>query len=198
MFKDPLGWFPNAWFSTLYVIVFFGVYLLDSVVPRLLSGGSRAAPVVARDRGSFQLIQLAGIIAIFGGGALRYFHLGLSPVWLQYVGLDLAVAGLAFREWAIVRLGRFFARTVQVEQGHRLIKDGPYRWLRHPAYTGMLAIYFGLVLALGTWVGAILALAVMFAATFWRIRIEEQVLLDAFGDEYRAYMQRTWRLIPGW
>jgi len=113
-------------------------------------------------------------------------------------GACVAVAGLAFREWAVMRLGRFFARTVQVEQGHRLIKDGPYRRLRHPSYTGMLAIYIGLVLALGTWVGALLALVVMFAAVYRRIQIEEEVLLEAFGDEYRAYMRQTWRIIPGW
>ena len=87
---------------------------------------------------------------------------------------------------------------MQVEQGHRLIQDGPYRRLRHPSYTGMLAIYIGLVLALGTWVGALLALVVMFAAVYRRIQIEEEVLLEAFGDEYRAYMRRTWRIIPGW
>ena len=198
MIKDPFGWFPNALFSILYFIVFFGVYALDNYLHRLWFGGERSAPVVQQDRGSFNLIKLAGIIAIFGGAALRYFMVGLVSVPMQYAGLVLAVAGLVFREWAVMRLGRFFARTVQVEQGHRLIQDGPYRRLRHPSYTGMLAIYIGLVLALGTWVGALLALVVMFAATYRRIQIEEEVLLEAFGDEYRAYMRRTWRIIPGW
>ncbi len=197
MFHNLFDWFPNTLFSSIYALVFFGVFILDNTLPRLFARGA-PAPVVRRDRGSFQLIQLAGIVAIFGGGLLRYWRAGLLPVWAQWAGLGLAVAGLAFREWAVVRLGRFFSRTVQVEAGHRLIVDGPYRFVRHPAYSGMLAIYVGLVLALGTWAGALLALAAVFAATAQRIHIEEQVLIEAFGDEYRDYMRRTWRLLPGW
>lgn len=108
------------------------------------------------------------------------------------------MAAVALREWAVIKVGRFFSRTVQIEAEHRLIRDGPYQWIRHPAYTGMVFIYVGIALALGTWVGAALSLALMLAATTYRIIVEERQLTTVLGDEYRDYMARTWRLFPGW
>ncbi len=197
MFNNPYHWFPNQVFTDAYFILFFGVYIADTVVPKLLARGN-AKPMIVRDRGSFGFIRIAGILAFLVGAAFRYLNLGVASVEFQYVGLVMAALGLAFREWAIIKLGRFFSRVVEIEAGHELITDGPYRRIRHPAYTGMVAIYFGLILALGTWLGAIAALGMILLATIYRIRVEEQVLEQSFGDAYRDYMRRTWRLFPGW
>jgi protein-S-isoprenylcysteine O-methyltransferase Ste14 len=62
----------------------------------------------------------------------------------------------------------------------------------------MVIIYFGIALSLGSWLGAIAALLMMLSATLYRISVEEKVLIEAFGDEYRGYMKRTWKLFPGW
>ena len=122
----------------------------------------------------------------------------ITPGAIQYFGLVLIPIALALREWAIIKLGRFFSRTVQLEPGHRLITDGPYRWFRHPAYTGMVLIDLGVALALGTWLGAAITLILILSATMYRITVEEKVLIAAFDNEYREYMKRTWRLFPGW
>jgi protein-S-isoprenylcysteine O-methyltransferase Ste14 len=108
------------------------------------------------------------------------------------------VLGTVIREWSIVLLGRFFSRTVKIEQDHRLIVSGPFRWIRHPAYTGMLIMDTSIVLGLGTWAGALAMFIVVLLAALYRIRVEEKALLEAFGDQYRAYMQRTGRLLPLW
>ena len=108
------------------------------------------------------------------------------------------LAGLLLREWSILVLGAFFSPVVEIEAGHRLVTAGPYRWIRHPAYTGMILYFLGISLALATWVGALVVLAAMVAATLYRMRVEEDLLLAAFGAEYQAYMSRTWRLFPGW
>lgn len=76
--------------------------------------------------------------------------------------------------------------------------DGPYRWLRHPAYTGMLLMYAGINMALGTWLGTLIGVGVFLTATLYRIQVEEKALVEAFGEQYRAYMRHTWRLLPGW
>jgi protein-S-isoprenylcysteine O-methyltransferase Ste14 len=198
MFENILSWFPDKLFTNLFAVLFFGVYIIDAITPLLYNKASTPAPQLRRDNGSYLLIAVLGALAVFVGIGLRFYGLGVAAGTLQYVGLVLALAGFILREWAVIRLGRYFSRTVEIEAGHRLVTDGPYRWFRHPAYTGMLLIYTGLVLALGTWLGALIALALVLAATLYRIQIEEKVLIDAFGEEYRDFMCRTWRLIPGW
>jgi protein-S-isoprenylcysteine O-methyltransferase Ste14 len=70
--------------------------------------------------------------------------------------------------------------------------------LRHPAYTGGSIATIGFALALGSWVSVALITLTLLLAFAYRIRLEEQLLLSAFGDVYRDYMARTWRLFPGW
>jgi protein-S-isoprenylcysteine O-methyltransferase Ste14 len=198
MFHDPYHWFPSPYFSTVLAVVVFSAFLVDYVVPRRLAARRVGGPVVVRDRDSYLLIQLAGLVAVALAVACRSLDRAIAPPAVQYAGLALIVAAVSLREWAILRLGRFFARTVQIEPGHRLVTAGPYRRLRHPAYTGMVLVYAGVGLALGTWLGAAVALALMVGATMYRISVEEEVLIAAFGQEYCDYIRRTWRLFPGW
>jgi len=198
MFKDPLHWFPDPYFSTILAILIFGTFLIDYALPQTLAQRDSSHPTRMQDRGSFRIIQIIGIISIVVDVVFRALNWTLTPGVLQYVGLLFILVGLIVREWAVVKLGRFFSRTVQIKSGHQLITDGPYCWLRHPAYTGMILIYLGIALALGTWLGAVITTGFMLAATLYRIRIEEQLLIETFGDEYRDYMQHTWRLFPGW
>ena len=198
MFHDPYHWFPGPYFSTVLAVVVFAAFLVDYLVPRRLAARRLGGPVVVRDRDSYLLIQLVGVLAIALALACRSLDRAIAPPAVQYAGLALIVAAAFLREWAILRLGRFFSRTVQIEPGHRLVTDGPYRRLRHPVYTGMVLVYAGIGLALGTWLGAAVALALMLAATMYRISVEEEVLIAAFGQEYCDYIRRTWRLFPGW
>ncbi len=124
--------------------------------------------------------------------------MGLALGTYQYVGLIIIVLGFVIRNWAIVKLGQFYSHTVTIKMGHRLVTDGPYRWLRHPAYTGLLLVFAGINLALGTWLGALVGLGLVFIAAVYRIHIEENTLLEFFGNEYREYMKHTWRMVPGW
>jgi protein-S-isoprenylcysteine O-methyltransferase len=198
LLNDPFHWFPDPYFSTVLLVLVFAVYLIDRLVPRALARSVGEAPVLVRDRHSFWIIQALGLAALAAAVAFRYWNWAVTPPFVQYAGLFLIAGGLALREWAIVRLGRFFSRTVEIETGHQLITTGPYQWIRHPAYTGMILIYLGLALSLGTWLGSIFTLVLMLAATAYRIHVEEQVLLENFGQVYRDYMQHTWRLLPGW
>ena len=104
--------------------------------------------------------------------------------------------GLALRWWAVHVLGRFFTIDVAIHDAHTVIETGPYRWIRHPAYTGTLLTLTGIGLALGTWLG--LALIALFATIGFtnRIRVEEAALSASLGEPYRSYAARTRRLIP--
>ena len=113
-----------------------------------------------------------------------------------YAGLGLMAGGLGVRQWAILTLGRYFAPDVSLERDHRLVEAGPYRYVRHPSYTGTFITIAGYGLALTNWLSLLVMLLIPGLAYGYRMRVEEQALIDTFGEEYRAYMRRTWRILP--
>jgi protein-S-isoprenylcysteine O-methyltransferase len=115
---------------------------------------------------------------------------------LFWVGLLLMAGGLALRFWAIRVLARFFTIDVNIQPGHELIRRGPYRLLRHPAYTGSLMTFLGFGLALGNGWSLLVVMAPVTVAFLWRMRIEERVLAEAFPAQYPEYARQTKRLIP--
>jgi len=113
------------------------------------------------------------------------------------LGVAIACLGTILRAWSILTLGTFFRRDVMVETGQAVIRKGPYRWLRHPGYTGTLVNTFGLALAFGSWVGAALAVTIATLGHLPRIRVEEAELRDGLGEAYAGYASTTARLVPG-
>jgi len=93
-------------------------------------------------------------------------------------------------------LGRFFSTKVRIVSDHRIVMEGPYRFLRHPSYTGMLMILLGLGLASRTWLGTIIILALFSLVIGYRINVEENALRSEFGQEYLEYAKKTKRLFP--
>jgi protein-S-isoprenylcysteine O-methyltransferase len=198
MLKDPLHWFPGPYFFLILVLLFIVIHLSDYLIPIFLIKQRRGQRKPAESRLSIIIIYLAVVASIALAIGFRYMNWGITAAALQYFGLALFPAAQVLRGWAIVALGRYFSRTVRIEADHRLITEGPYRWFRHPAYTGLVLIYPALALALGTWLGAIVVLGVMSGAIMNRITIEEKLLIATFGNEYREYMKHTWKLFPGW
>jgi len=111
------------------------------------------------------------------------------------LGLCLAVLGAALAILSRMLLGGNWSATVQLKQEHELITAGPYRLVRHPIYTGLLVLFLGNAVMVGDWRG-LLAVAIVFAS-FWRkLRLEEIWLGEHFGESYRLYQGRTKALIP--
>jgi protein-S-isoprenylcysteine O-methyltransferase Ste14 len=117
--------------------------------------------------------------------------------WPLALGLGVFAAGLALRAWAVHALGRFFKFTVVVQPDHEVIDSGPYRRIRHPSYAGLILALLGLGIALGNWISV--AISPLGALIGFSIRLlrEERLLAERLGEPYRAYMQRTRRLVPG-
>ena len=105
--------------------------------------------------------------------------------------------GLAIRVWAIAALGRAFRTTVEVDPGQAVVSTGPYRWVRHPSYSGLLLIVSGFGLAAGNWLALAVCVVLPLPALVRRISVEEAELTLVLGDRYRAYQAHTKRLIPG-
>ena len=107
------------------------------------------------------------------------------------------VAGICMRWLAIYTLRRYFTGKVAILADHQLIRTGPYQYIRHPAYAGALVARPGFGLAFSNWVSLLLIFCPVVLAALYRIQIEDQVLTDAFGQEYLDYMKQTKRLLPG-
>jgi len=104
--------------------------------------------------------------------------------------------GIVVRQYSMKLLGQFFTFDVAIHTGHTLIEIGPYRYIRHPSYSGALLTMLGFGLALGNWAGLSVALLCLAIAYTYRIAVEEAALTAALGDSYKQYVNRTWRLVP--
>ena len=111
-------------------------------------------------------------------------------------GLAIEAAGLLLAILARRHLGMYWSGEISIKVDHRLIRSGPYRKLRHPIYSGLLAMYAGMAVVTGTWL-ALAGLAMAAIAYVRKIRLEEENLRAAFGAEYEAYRRESWALAPG-
>lgn len=153
-----------------------------------------------RDRGTRMLIRAALYVA-FGVAIAAPPALPSAAIhgraWLVGAGLVLMWSGLVVRVWAVATLGPAFRTTVEVDPGQAIVGTGPYRWVRHPAYTGIALVVTGFGVASGNWVAAAVCALLPLAALVRRIRVEEAELTRVLGDRYVAYRAGTKRLLPG-
>jgi protein-S-isoprenylcysteine O-methyltransferase Ste14 len=122
----------------------------------------------------------------------RILPRGPATYW---IGVALLIAGLGFSVWARRRLGRNWSGTVTLKENHELIRTGPYRWVRHPIYTGLLLAFLGTAVAQGEWRGVV-AIILVAIAFLLKIRTEEGWMTETFGDDYRRYKAEVRALIP--
>ena len=159
--------------------------------------GSRA---VSKDRRSLRMLWIVILASVAVALVFqKVWPSAIMPHRAEFfvLGFALFVCGLGLRGWSVFHLGRYFTVDVSIAAGHRLIDSGPYRRIRHPAYTGSLLALAGLGFCYGNFASLLAVTIPVFLAFRRRIEIEEAALRAEFGDTYRAYMQRTRRLVPG-
>jgi protein-S-isoprenylcysteine O-methyltransferase Ste14 len=149
--------------------------------------------------------RLAHVLPLAIGGALlawpdRPRHAMAWRLWplsslAEGIGVALVIAGLAFAVWARVHLGRNWSGAVTVKQDHELVRTGPYAWVRHPIYTGLITALLGVTIASGT-VHAALGLAIIVLSLLRKSRVEEAFMRATFPGEYPRYSEQVPALIP--
>jgi len=135
-------------------------------------------------------VILAGWVARIRWGATGGGRLA------QVAGEALIVAGAALRVWAMLTLDRFFTFVVGIADDHRVVRDGPYRLIRHPGYAGAIIAMAGVGIALENWLSVLIMLVVPALVFTIRIRVEEAKLVAALGEEYQNYARQTGGLVP--
>jgi protein-S-isoprenylcysteine O-methyltransferase Ste14 len=184
-----------------WAIVFWTSFFAFLVVGTWVQNRERGKAVgEVRDRGSKAIIYLASAIGTFSALALPvwipFARIALRPEPVFVAAMVLFWAGLLLYVWSVLTLGTHFRTAVQLLKGQRLVTRGPYRLLRHPAYTGGIAVFAGIGLAGGNWLAAIAAPLAVALGYAWRIHVEEIALREKFGAEFDAHRRRTWAVIP--
>jgi protein-S-isoprenylcysteine O-methyltransferase Ste14 len=186
--------------------VAFGIILIVSVS---ISGYYRArarqaAPVIPRHAEGGALIVMRIIVALPLLATLLLFI--LYPDWLLWSKMQLpalarwsavavAAATIPFTRWVFRSLGSNVSETILTKEGQQLVTWGPYRWIRHPLYSGAVLMLAALGIVAANWF--MLLLVLLIVTMLWKLTTREEAhLLVKFGDSYRDYMGHTGRFIP--
>ncbi len=146
-------------------------------------------------------IRLQHLVPLAAGFLLIFYFKGIicgrfyRISAIEYIGVAVTLGGLLFAVWARVHLGRYWSGIITLKEGHKLIRSGPYKYVRHPIYIGFLAAVFGSALAASTG-DAFIGFAIMLLSYLVKIHREEEFLSRQFGDEYLRFKQEVPALFP--
>jgi protein-S-isoprenylcysteine O-methyltransferase Ste14 len=186
-------------------LVIFAVVQVGSGRGTLRAGGWRPGRSDRFDRGSLVIVIVSGGVAVALAAVfstkLPFATIAPGLIVVRYVvfilGLVAIIGGSALRQWAVSTLGASFTFDVRVASDQRVVTGGPYRFLRHPSYTGLIVSYIGLGLAFGNWVCVAILAILPTAGLVYRIHVEESALREKLGQDYVQFAAGRKRLVPG-
>jgi protein-S-isoprenylcysteine O-methyltransferase Ste14 len=187
--------FTHWLFLSLFVLMWGGWFTLWNVMARRVKEAAQSESAGSRLSHVVPLLIAAYLLAARAPLPLLNERFAPLAIWAAALGAALTFAGLAFSIWARFVIAGNWSSYVELKQDHELIVAGPYRWVRHPIYTGLLVAFIGSALAVGEWRG-VLAVVIV-ALAFWRkLRLEERLMRRQFGEAYTRYSARVPALIP--
>jgi protein-S-isoprenylcysteine O-methyltransferase Ste14 len=197
---DARGFYAHPARTAYAVLVVLHALLLVVVAVKIPQAGrsrGQQAKLVRRQRLTLGLIRVLTLAMVLWAPYCDRREIGVlaEGTTVRVVGLGLYVAGFVWMLWALAVLGKQFSLEVTIQEGHELVTAGPYRYIRHPRYLGILVFMLGFALVFRSWltVAAVLGLTLLL---LWRIHDEEGLLRREFGAEWEAYARRSWRLVP--
>jgi protein-S-isoprenylcysteine O-methyltransferase Ste14 len=151
-----------------------------------------------RDKNTIAIIwRILGISNTLAILSAIFIKVPISQISIfPYLGVMIIALGMVIRIIAIITLGKFFTVNVAIRDNHRVIQSGLYKYIRHPAYLGAIMSFVGFGVSLNNWISLAIISIFVSGVMIYRLRIEEKVLIEQFGEEYKEYMKRTFRLIP--
>lgn len=190
----PFVWPYWILFWAAYVATFFPEWKI------VKNARESAKSADSKDQGSIMFLLTVQWIALFIAFSIAFVRAWSFPERAQ---LPLFVAGIltmglgsVLRRYCWRTLGKYFTGDVQAQRDQPVIRSGPYKWVRHPSYTGGMMMFIGIGLALESWASLALLTAATIAAYGYRVVVEERVLLETIGEPYGRYMKERKRFIP--
>jgi len=179
--------FPVVWIAFL---VYWQIKAINTKTTQ------RLEPLASR---MLRVIVFGIVIALFSTTRIPlpwlYIQLWPQGLWPFWIGAAVTVGGILFAVWAREHLGRNWSRSVTIKQDHELIKTGPYSVVRHPIYTGILAGFLGMAIAVSQ-VRGFIGFVLIFLVLWAKFRMEEQWMRSQFGETYAEYAHQTAALVP--
>ena len=161
------------------------------------------APDRKRDRGSIVGVALQGLAYAIVWSVRRqpFTPLAAGDHWLEVLTAAIAIAAsigsVVLIMSAVKTLGKEWSITARMVQDHQLATKGPYARVRHPIYTGMLGMLIATGLAISHWIALVAAMVIFAIGTLIRVRIEERLLREMFGQRFEEYARQVPAVIPG-
>ena len=143
---------------------------------------------------------LPGFLVVFFAPPLEFLYLpAFLPrgIGMELAGLFIILLGMAMRLLTRLTIGGMYSGYVQIRVHHVLVTDGPYHYVRHPGYAGFVLMALGLAIGYSSWIGLAAIPLLLLPGLAYRMKVEERLLVEKFGEEYREYARRTRALIPG-
>jgi protein-S-isoprenylcysteine O-methyltransferase Ste14 len=194
-------------FRLAFIILLAGLFAMRFYfMIKVRRSGGRIMPdegAIKREGGrGFFIVRVAAFFALMAflgmyiaGMAWIDVFMFMLPDWLRWIGFALGILSVAFMTWTQVTLDTQWSAQLQLRDDHHLITTGPYARMRHPLYTSMFGWGAALSLLTANWI--FVAVSVLsIVGLILRIPKEEQMMIETFGEEYKAYMQRTGRFFP--
>lgn len=142
------------------------------------------------------LLFFTSFISLIASILLPQFRINSQYIFLA--GTALVLIGLVIRRWSVHALGTLFTHILSIRKGHVVVSTGPYKYLRHPAYSGSIIAFLGVGIGIGNWISVAFCIIIPFISCTVRIIVEEKMLTEHLGKEYKQYISRVrYRLIPG-
>ena len=193
-------------FRTAFWILFGGLIVMQVYfASRVHRAGERVAAdrkAIEREGWWYAVVRAIGSLSLIAFLVLYAINppwLGVLivpfPDWLRWTGIALGGVSFVLYGWSQATLGKVWSPHLQMREEHRLVTAGPYARIRHPMYLALIGFLTGIALVTANWF-FIALLVVSIVVLALRIPKEEQMMVEDFGEEYKAYMQRTGRLFP--
>ena len=192
-------------FRVLFIFL-YGLFLIPRGYYRFVRPRQKKEEPGETDRASVGRIQIVLTLIILGGLIssvlyivglpwMDWFQILQYPILLRVAGAILVLIMIPLLAWIHRELDRQYSAVLEIKSDHQLITTGPYERVRHPMYTVLILFFFGLSLVSANLIVIVFAVLLMLAFPFW-IRVEEEKMIETFGEEYIEYMKRTGRFFP--
>lgn len=185
------------------IVISLIIFIVYFIVAELLLRKGNEAQSLQRgiaDRGSTIAVGITFVLSFFvlASSLLFPFPLGKLPYtfFFEIFGIILMFIGFFVRIYAATTLGIFYTRTLTTAQNQHVVQKGLYKYLRHPGYFGVYIMWLGASLATGNIIVMMIILVVEFIGYSYRINTEEKMLETKFGEEYKKYKKKTYKLFP--
>ena len=173
-----------------------GYYVKNHSQPETWTLKQREQGIASKVAGILGMLGFASVLAFVIDPKWISFASLSFPTWLRWLGVGLAMLGFVLLQWAQSTLGQNWSDTPRMMKEQVLITSGPYRFIRHPIYTAFIFILGSTLLISSNWLIGLAWIGMTLLEVLSRIRFEENLMIENFGNQYREYMEKTGQLLP--